>query len=90
MTEITELKIAPKHRWRAFGKDNPLRCTISLRSEDTTVEPVLSEDDRDQLLALVSQLVSNAAARNVAEFQMALAPAEGSKDLIEGEVQDND
>jgi len=90
MTELTNLTIAPKHSWRVADTDNPLICTIKLHSEHAIVETVLSDEDMESILSLVSHLVSEAAVRNVAEFQAAVTLASGDKKLIDQEVMEDD
>ena len=68
MTNLTELKIAPKHTWKDVSPENPLRCTVSLRSKETTVETVLGNDDMRKILDLVSVVVAEAAIRNTNAF----------------------
>jgi len=63
--KLTRLMIAPRSDW---DKNSPIICTVKLSSEAATVETVLSDDQAQQVLALVQGIVAEAAARNVADF----------------------
>lgn len=76
---LTELKIAPTRSWDQMGNDNPLVCTVKLSSEKATVETVLHPDQVQQVLALVQNIVADAAQRNVADFVSQVTAIEGPK-----------
>ena len=76
---LTELKIAPTRSWDKLGNDNPLVCTVKLSSEKATVETVLHPDQVQQVLALVQNIVADAAQRNVADFVSQVTAIEGPK-----------
>ena len=79
--KLTELKIAPKRGWEIVSNDNPLVCTVKLASESATVETALHEDQVRQVLALVQNIVAEAAQRNVAAFVSQVTAIEAQKEL---------
>lgn len=83
--KISEITISPTHRWSEISEENPLRATVSLKSEATTVETVLDNDDMEELLALVEHIVARAAKRNVEQFVAAVSGRH--QQMIEGEAE---
>ena len=83
--KITEIKIAPTNSWEVLSKDNPLRATVKLSSDKTTVETVLNDDDQAEIIALIEHVIARAAKRNVEQFVAAVSGGHGQ--LIEGDVK---
>ena len=79
--KLTELRIAPKRGWENVSTSNPLVCTVKLASESATVETALHEDQVRQVLALVQNIVAEAAQRNVAAFVSQVTAIEAQKEL---------
>lgn len=79
--KLTELRIAPKRSWYMASNDNPLVCTVKLASETATVETELHEDQVRQVLALVQNIVAEAAQRNVAAFVSQVTAIEAQKEI---------
>ena len=78
MTQLTSLKIEPLHTWREVDAENPLVCVVRVKSKETTVETVLPARAMPQLLALVRDIVADAAAENVSAFCAAVSPNIGA------------
>ena len=82
--QISEITISPVSRWNPLSEENPLRATVKLASDETTVETVLDEADMNELLAMVEHIIARAAKRNVEQF---VAAVSGNHTMtIEGEV----
>ena len=82
--KISEINIAPVNQWRELSEENPLRASVKLLSDETTVETVLDNDDMEELLALVEHIVARAAKRNVEQFVAAVSGRH--QQMIEGET----
>ncbi len=82
--KISKIEIGPVNKWREISEENPLRASVSLLSDKTTVETVLDNDDMEELLALVEHIVARAAKRNVEQFVAAVSGRH--QQVIEGEA----
>ena len=82
--KISEINIAPKHKWQEVSEENQLRASVKLMSDKTTVETVLDNEDMEELLALVEHIVARAAKRNVEQFVAAVSGRH--QQMIEGET----
>ena len=78
---LTELKIAPQQTYRQVAQDNPLICTVTLKSENATVQTVLHVDQVAMILDLVQRIVADAAQRNVADFVAQVTAFEAQKKI---------
>ena len=82
--KVSEINIAPVNQWRELSEENPLRASVKLLSDKTTVETVLDNDDMEELLELVEHIVARAAKRNVEQFVAAVSGRH--QQMIEGET----
>ena len=82
--KVSLINIAPVQSWQEISEKNPLRATVKLLSDETTVETVLDNEDMEELLTLVEHIVARAAKRNVEQFVAAVSGRH--QQTIEGEV----
>ena len=83
--KISEINIAPENIWQELSAANPLRASVKLLSDKTTVETLLNDDDMEELLTLVEHIVARAAKRNVEQFVAAVSGRH--QQMIEGEAE---
>ena len=81
--KISEIKIAPIHTWQDLSIENPLKATVKLKSDETSVETVLDDCDMNDLLDLVQHIIARAAKRNIDNFVAMVSG--GHSQMIEGE-----
>ena len=82
--KITKIVIQPTNVYRDLSGENPLKASVQLASDDTTVETVLNGEDMEELLALTENLIARAAKRNVEQFVAAVSGRH--QQTIEGTV----
>lgn len=82
--KVTRIIIQPTQQYRDLSDENPLKASVKLSSENTTVETVLDGSDMEELLALTENLIARAAKRNVEQFVTAVSGRH--QHTIEGDV----
>lgn len=71
--KVTKIVIQPTNAYRDLSEENPLKASVQLSSDDTTVETVLNGDDMEELLAVTENIIARAAKRNVEQFVAAVS-----------------
>ena len=82
--KVTKIVIQPTNAYSDLSEENPLKASVQLSSDNTTVETVLNGDDMEELLAVTEDLIARAAKRNVEQFVAAVSGRH--QQTIEGDV----
>lgn len=77
--KLTELTIAPEHRWSPVGAENPLKAVVKVGSDRSNVECVLSDEAMHRILDVCAAEIAAGAEAGVREFVASVRTFEGPK-----------